>query len=259
MIDTHGHLNFEAFVEDYREVIARSEQGGIKAIVNVGSQFETSAKALRIAEESKICFASIGVHPIHSSGVQDLGKKEIFTKLSKLAENKKVVAIGETGLDYYHLPPDSPAEARQEQKELFRIHLEAAEKKKLPIILHCRNAYEDLLEILPKGTKGVIHCFCGSKEIAQKFLNLGFYIGFTGMITYPGNQFLEEAVKAVPLEKILAETDCPYLAPQAKRGERNEPLFVRYVILKIAEVLGLTLQQVEQATDQNARRLFELR
>jgi len=257
MTDTHGHLNFEAFEEDYQEVIKRSEQGGIKAIVNVGSQFETSAKAVKIAEENKICFASIGVHPIHSSGVQDLGKKEIFAKLSKLAENKKVVAIGETGLDYYHLPLDSPEEARQEQKELFKIHLEVAEKKKLPIILHCRDGYEDLLEVLPKGMKGVIHCFCGSKEIAQKFLNLGFYIGFTGMITYPGNQFLEEAVKAVPLEKILAETDCPYLAPQAKRGERNEPLFVRYVLLKIAEVLGLTLQQVEQATDQNARRLFK--
>lgn len=262
MIDTHAHLNFEAFKEDCKEVIKRSREGGVEAIINVGAQFKTSEKAIKIAKEHDICFASVGIHPIHTQDMEGMEEKEVLNKLSRLTQNKKVVAIGETGLDYYHLPSEALAKEVQEaQKKLFKIHLKLAHKRNLPVILHCRDAYEDMLEILkksPRVKRGVIHCFCGDLRIAQEFIDLGFYIGFTGMITYPGNEYLEEVIAKIPLKKILAETDCPYLPPQPKRGKRNESLFVRYVIEKIAKVRGLEFKEVDRATSQNAIKLFKL-
>ncbi len=263
MLDSHAHLNFDGFKQDYPEVIARSQAGGMEAIINVGAQFQSSAKAVAIANEHKICFASAGVHPIHWEDTERLSDQEILVRLKKLAQAKKVVAIGETGLDYFHLPKDKKerAKAIAQQKRLFGIHLDVCRKTKLALILHCRDAYKEMLAILAKAPikRGVIHCFCGDLDTAQKFLTLGFYIGFTGLITYPGNEYLKEVISAVPLEKILVETDCPYLPPQPMRGKRNEPLFVRYVLEHIAKVKGLTFGEVEIQTSKNAVKLFKLR
>jgi len=270
MIDTHSHLNFKDFNRDYREVIAEAEKSGVSAIINVGSDFATSEKAIKASQEEKICYAAVGVHPVHAQDAAALGETEIIARLEKLAKNKKVVAIGETGLDYYHLPQGGNEKIKMSQKRLFQIHLKLAHKLNLPLILHCRDAYEDLLEILRSAIEqsnngtmkqwsgGVIHCFCGSEEVAKKFLDLGFYLGFTGLITYPGNEYLAKIIATAPDDKILAETDCPYLAPQVKRGERNLPQYVKYVIEYMARARGADFKEMERATSENAKRLFGL-
>jgi len=271
MIDTHSHLNFKDFNRDYQEVIREAEENGVSAIINVGSDFATSEKAIKISQEKKICYAAVGVHPIHADRLVGRGEAEIFKELENLASKKKVVAIGETGLDYYHLPQNKSEseKAKAQQKRLFKIHLELARKLNLPLILHCRNAYEDLLRILEaqcsnltiqqfNNIRGAIHCFCGNLAAAKKFLDLGFYLGFTGLITYPGNEYLAEVIANVPGDKILAETDCPYLAPQEKRGERNLPHYVQYVIEYMAKTRGADFQEMERITNENAKKLFGL-
>jgi len=201
-------------------------------------------------------------------------------ELRKLARHSKVVAIGEIGLDYFHLdsdnrdirdiPDNETKQLKIRQKELFIAQLELAEELQLPVIIHCRDAYEDLLEIL-KGfdLRGVIHCFCGNRRQAKQFLDLGFYISFTGNITYSKKDDAEifQVIKEVPLERIMIETDCPFLAPASDcpiqdgpapmRGKRNEPLFVKYVAEKIAEIKKISLEEVEIATDENAGKLFK--
>ncbi|MDP2917964.1 MAG: TatD family hydrolase [bacterium] len=259
MFDTHSHLNFKDFNRDYPEVIAKAEKNGVSAIINVGADFATSEKAIKASQEKKICYAAIGIHPVHTQDAAALGETEIIARLEKLAENKKVVAIGETGLDYYHLPQGGNEKIKMSQKRLFQIHLKLAHKLNLPLILHCRDAYEDLLSIIKaqdSNLSGVIHCFCGSEEAAKKFLDLGFYLGFTGLITYPGNEYLAKIIATAPDDKILAETDCPYLAPQAKRGERNLPHYVKYVIEYMAKSRGVDFEEMERITSENAEKLF---
>lgn len=260
MIDTHSHLNFKDFNRDYPEVIAAAEKSGVSAMINVGSDFATSEKAIKISQDEKTCYAAVGVHPIHTDRLAGRGETEIFKELEKLARNKKVVAIGETGLDYFHLPQGGNKKIKISQKALFQIHLKLAHKLNLPLILHCRDAYEDMLDILVKAPikRGAIHCFCGNGEAAKRFLDLGFYIGFTGMITYHGNEYLAEVIRAVPQDKILAETDCPYLAPQIKRGQRNLPHYVQYVIEYMAKARGVDFKKMEEMTSENAERLFKL-
>lgn len=264
MIDTHAHLNFEAFQDDFSDVIKRSQAGGMRAVINVGAQFETSEKAVLIAQKHDLCFASVGVHPIHAQDTKALSSGQIKQRLKDLAQKAKVIAIGETGLDYYHLKTQGRKAEIAGQKRLFKIHLDLALRLKKPVILHCRDAYPETLNILQetieksrkRTIEGVLHCFCGSLETAQKFLDLGLHLGFTGLVTYPGNAYLREVIAGVPRDKLLVETDCPYLPPQAKRGERNEPLYVRYVLDYVAKVLGISFSDAEKQTDQNALRLF---
>lgn len=269
MIDTHAHLNFKDFDNDYLEVVKDSIKNGVEVVINIGSDFKTNEKAIKIAGENEICYAAVGIHPIHTDRVGGMKEKEIFEKLVNLAKGKKIVAIGETGLDYYHLPDEVNKKEMlmARQKELFKIHFKVAKKLNLPLILHCRDAYDDLLQIINETMKqwnneimrGVVHCFCGDLATAQYFLDLGFYLGFTGMVTYPGNENLSQVIREIPLEKILVETDCPYLAPQEKRGERNLPYYARYVIEYITQVKGLKFEEVERETTKNAAKLFQLR
>ncbi|MDD5627069.1 MAG: TatD family hydrolase [Patescibacteria group bacterium] len=268
MIDTHAHLNFKDFNEDYKQVIKDSIDNGVETIINVGSDFQTSEKAIKIAGENEICYAAVGIHPIHTDRVEGMQEEEIFEKLVNLAKGKKIVAIGETGLDYYHLPSEQKKKGKvtRAQKQLFQIHLNLARKTNLFLILHCRDAYDDLLQIINETIKqwnneimmGVVHCFCGSLEIARRFLDLGLYVGFTGMVTYPGNENLSQVIREIPLEKILVETDCPYLPPQEKRGERNLPYYVKYTIQKIAEMKGLDYKEMEKTLSKNATNAFNL-
>ena len=249
-IDTHAHLNFKAFNADWEQAISRAKENDIGAIINVGSNLETSKKAIEIAKISENVFAAIGLHPIH---VKDESFNDDFLKL---AEDKKVVAIGETGLDYYY-----DKSTKELQKEIFEKHLNLANRLSKSIILHSRDANEDILAVLMSHSplpKGVMHCFAGDWPMAKILLDMGLYISFTGLITFTKNYETFEVIKNMSLERLLLETDCPYMTPELYRGKRNEPAFVVEVARKITEIKKISLEKVAEQTSQNAKELFKL-
>ncbi len=277
LIDTHAHLNFNAFKDDLDEVIKRTLRENIW-LINVGSKYETSRKAVEIAERyEKGIYAAIGLHPIHletglvkiktdpeEGGFTAKGEDFDKEKYRELAKSKKVVAIGEIGLDYYYRPKTKKKlePFKEKQKEVLLKQLNLARELNLPVIFHCRMAHDDLIEIVnelqtehTKQLKGVIHCFTGKWRQAKKYLEMGFYLGFNGII-FKLN--LDKIIKKVPLEKILIETDCPYLTPPRAGKERNEPIFVRYIVEKLAEVKGLNYEEIAENTTRNARKLFNI-
>lgn len=239
IIDTHSHLNFKAFDNDRDEVIKRTQEQGVVCI-DVGTKYETSKHAVELAEKNENIYAAIGMHPIH------IGEEFDKTNYLELAKSSKVVAIGEIGLDNKFKD--------EKQEQVFLQQLDLAAELELPVIIHCRMAHEDVLEILQnRNLKGTIHCFTGSWEEAQKYLKLGFYLGINGIIF----KFdIDETIKRCPLDKILVETDCPYLTPPMAGVERNEPIFVKHVIQKIAEIKQISFEEVASATTQNAKMLF---
>ena len=250
--DSHAHLNFKPFQKDYHRIIERCFENNIW-LINAGSQYETSQRAVEIANEyEKGAWAAVGLHPA------DI-EKEVFNyqRYLTLAKNSnKVAAIGETGLDYFHNKKN-----KDRQKEILLKHLELAQEIKKPIIIHCREAHEDLLKLLASQSsnyklQGVIHCFTGDHQQAKRYLELGLLLGFTGIITY--SSAYDEIIKNLPLEKILIETDCPYLAPAPHRGQRNEPIYVKHIAQKIAEIRNLSLEEVAKQTSDNALNLFQI-
>lgn len=262
MIDTHAHLNFKAFKHDSAEVIRRSFAGGMKAIVIPGSNYSTSKRAVEIATNHNSCYAAVSLHPIHVT--KEPFDKEKYRTLIKL--NKETVkAIGETGIDLFHNPEDLAL-----QKQVFIQHLELAKEYSLPVVLHCRGSkqdskdgYKELLRIIFDNIalkpKGVMHCFQSDLDIAQQFLDLGFYLGFDGPITYKeASPDLLNAIKNISLGLMLLETDSPYLTPEPHRGERNEPLYVRFIAQKIAEIKNISFDDVIEATTKNAIQLFNI-
>lgn len=260
MIDTHAHLNFKSFEKDYQEVIKSNFEQGLKAVINIGTDLDSSKKAIQISKEFDNCYAAIGLHPIHVNKEDFVLEK--YQDLIK--ENKEnVKAIGETGLDYYQEKGFS-----EKQKEILLRHISLAQEFDLPLILHCRGskedphkAYQDLWELVSKQKyfKGVVHCFSSNWEKAKKFLKLGSYIGFTGPITFKNSDpELLEVVDKIPLDRVLLETDCPFLAPEPYRGERNEPIYIRFMAQKIAEIKGVTFEKVVEQTTINARNLFRI-
>ena len=274
LIDTHTHVNFNDFKSDSKEVIKRALDENIW-MINVGAEKKTSERAVKMAEEYKEgVYAAIGLHPSHlvEQDVEYKENEEIVKYKSKpeefdygfylnLAKNKKVVGIGECGLDYYRTSDES---FKEKQKEVFIKHLELAKEANKPIIIHCRNAHDDLLKILHLAVKppsGVMHFFTGTLEQAKKYIELGFYISFSGVITFPplrraGANAYNDVIKNIPLGKILIETDCPYAAPVPHRGKRKEPQYVKYVAHKIAELRGMSFEEVAEQTTINARKLF---
>jgi len=268
LVDTHSHLNFKAYEKDRDEVIQRTQKE-LVVCIDVGTKYETSKRAIELAKKYEGIYAAIGMHPIHIK--TDLLKLKLdpeegaftpFTeefnkeKYKELAKSKKVVAIGEIGLDYYYRPKSKTKLElfKQNQKQVFIEQLDLAQELDLPVILHCRMAHEDLLEILKaKPSRGVVHCFTGSWEQAQKYMDLGFYIGINGII-FKFN--IDEVIKKAPLDKILVETDCPYLTPPMAGVERNEPIFVKHIVQRIADLRGFTFDEVTLATAQNAKKLF---
>ncbi|HUT21930.1 MAG TPA: TatD family hydrolase [Candidatus Bipolaricaulota bacterium] len=277
IIDTHSHVNFKAFDKDRGEVMARAKEKKT-AMINVGSNFSTSQKAVELADARPNVFAAIGLHPVHlfeqifeeeGEKIKTSAENFDFAGFELLAGRSECVAIGETGLDYYHLNSRvSVAEQKETQKNLLIDHLELANGLHLPVILHCRgsqnspkDAYVDLIEILKKHEVkglGVLHCFAGDWQVAKEFLDLGFYLGFTGIITYSKSLELLEVVSKMPEDKILSETDCPYLTPAPYRGQRNEPIFVEYIIEKISALRKIEYVEAAELTFQNAKRLFNL-
>jgi len=268
LIDTHSHLSFKAYDKDRGEVVKRTQKEGVVCI-DVGTKYETSKNVVELAEKNEGIYAAIGLHPIH---VKDENfDKQKYKKLAlshKFTPSGKrgVVAIGEIGLDDKYPNPG--------QKDIFVQQLDLAKELNLPVIVHCRMAHTDVLDILksearnPKSEiRGVVHCFTGNWEEAQKYLNLGFYIGINGIIFSPfgrspvgGKLSLEDVVKLIPLDKILVETDCPYLTPSeaGPKEMRNEPIFVKYVAKKIAEQKGITFDEVASATTTNAKKIFKI-
>lgn len=276
LIDTHTHLNLEQFSGDYKEVIDRAFVSNVKAIINVGADMKSSRRAVEIADEiGDGIFATVGSHP-HDT------ENNVFNEVAftSLAENKKVVAIGECGLDY--ISSEIPRQAKldhvgdnidkEAQKKLLIRQIDIANRLAKPIVVHCReayggenraasSAYDDLISILtslPQMPRGVIHCYVGDWVHAQVFLKMGFYLSFTGIITFSKNDHIIETVEKTPLDKILIETDAPWLAPEPYRGQRNEPAYVIEVAKKVAQIKKIPLAEVEAQTTANAIKLFKL-
>lgn len=254
LIDTHVHLNFPEFREDMEAVINRAWDNNIAAVVNVGTDPETSKESVNLAQRYDGIYAAVGIHPHFADQYEGLANR-----LKALVKENKVVAIGETGLDYFR-----NLSRHDTQLVAFRSQLGLAIATKKPIILHCRDAYTEMLGILEADyvprlggrLPGVIHSFAAGPAYAQKFLKLGFYIGINNLVAYPKSVSLQESVKIVPLDRIVLETDCPYLPPQQLKGQRCEPIHVTEVARKIAELKGVSVKQVEEATAQNAKKVF---
>jgi TatD DNase family protein len=254
LIDTHAHLTFPEFKTDLPQVIERARAARVEAIINIALDDAAASEALRLAEEYPgYLFCAAGTHPHEASRWNDQADK----KLARLCQQKKIIAIGETGLDYhYKLSPE------ESQKVVFRRSLQLAQEFDLPAVIHSRDAAADTAAILREENrgklKGVLHCFAGNMELGKTALEMGLLISFTANITFPKAHDLRKAVEQIPLDKILIETDCPFLAPQAVRGKRNEPSYVGEVAARIAEIKNLSLEEVAIATTRNARRLFNL-
>jgi TatD DNase family protein len=247
-VDTHAHLEM---LEDVEVVIKRALAHGVSRVVAVSSNLESSRRTLEIARTFPQVFAAVGVHPHEALSLN----KEVLEELEKLSENQKVVAIGETGLDYHYM--NSP---REVQIASFKNHIELAKRLSLPLVIHVRDAHEDMVSILKEqiaeGVKGVIHCFTGDYLTANRYIDMGFYISFSGIITFKNADKIREAARIIPLERLLIETDSPYLAPFPFRGKRNEPAYVVYVAEKIAELRGELLEKIAEETTRNAKELF---
>ena len=252
LIDSHAHLDMEDFDTDRDLIIKRARQGGVNRIVTIGIDLASSRKAIEIAKKYDFIFASVGYHP-HNANEADVRD---LKKLRNLASESKVVAWGEIGLDFFrrHSPPDKQVQA-------FERQLDIAFELDLPVIIHDRDAHSDLLAILRKRKRlyrGVIHCFSGNYDFAMALIELGFFISFPGTVTYKNAVDTQTAASRIPLERLLVETDCPYLAPVPFRGKRNEPFYVKHTAEKIAQLRQIELGKLEDATSANAIRLFNL-
>jgi TatD DNase family protein len=250
LIDTHAHLQWPKFDEDRDEVVARAEETGVVAIVTLATDLQTSHKAIELAKKYPLVYAGVGIHPTDVAKA----KFEQLQEIAELAKHPKVVAIGETGMDFYR---DKTTGVVQEK--FFLAQLEMSVELDLPVVIHNREAGQAILKVLEKMPdlllKGVFHCFGEDVEYVQKVLDRGFHISFTGNLTYKKSP-LPEIAKAIPLDRLLLETDSPFMAPVPKRGKRNEPSCVRYIAEKHAEIRGLSVEEICCVTTANARELF---
>jgi TatD DNase family protein len=253
LIDTHAHLDFPEYDRDREQVIERSFQAGLSGIINIGIDLKTSLASVHLAETHPDIHAVVGYHPHEASRFDAVARH----KITALARHEKAVAIGEIGLDYYR--NHSPREAQQ---EAFRQQIRLARTVGLPMVIHIRNAYEDARVILTEEQAseigGVFHCYSGDEEMAKWAIDQNFFLSFTGVVTYPRNQALSIAA-AIPADRLLIETDCPFLPPVPYRGERNEPSFVRFIAETIAGARGMAVDELGEITTRNARRLFRVR
>jgi TatD DNase family protein len=254
--DTHAHLDDKQFNDDLEQVIEQSIYQGITAIVNVGITMQSSRRAIALAQKYPLIYASVGVHPHDAKSMKD---EKHWLELAELARQPRVVALGEMGLDYYHNFSEPKV-----QQEVFRRQLALAKKLELPVIIHDREAHQDILDILTAAAKednnltGVLHCFSGSWEMAKKCLELNFYISLAGPVTFANAVKPKEIAKKVPLDRLFIETDCPYLTPHPHRGRRNYPGYVKLVAEEIASLRGLAVEELAQATKENGFRLFNI-
>jgi TatD DNase family protein len=252
LVDSHAHLQWTSFDKDREKVINRAKEADVKYIVNIGYDLNGSKKAIELAEKHVGLYATIGIHPHNACEFNE----KVLDILRLLSENPKVIAIGEIGLDHYRnlSPKDS-------QQKAFETQLLLAQELELPVVIHDRDAHSDVLKTLSKfkgKLNGVMHCFSGSREMAEQCVKMGYYISFAGSVTFPNAHKLHETAKSIDLNKILIETDCPRLAPQEMRGKRNEPAFLPLTAEKIANLRGISLYELAEATTQNTKQIFQL-
>lgn len=253
IFETHAHYDDERFDEDRELLLASLRQKGISKVINVGASIETTKSTLALAEHYDFIYAAVGVHP---SDITDL-TEESLNWLAEQTRGKKTAAVGEIGLDYYW---DKEPEVQKRQRYWFMRQIELAKAANLPVIIHSRDAASDTMQIMREayalGVPGVIHCYSYSPEMALEFVKMEYYIGVGGVVTFKNARKLKETVETIPLESILLETDCPYMAPEPYRGKRNDSSYIPYVVSKIAEIKQVTTEMVEQVTWENAHRLF---
>lgn len=252
IIDTHAHYDDEQFDADREELLGSMEEGGIGLIVNVGSTVASWDKIVELTEKYPFVYGAVGVHPDEVGELDE----EKFLRMADLLELDKIVAVGEIGLDYYW-----DKEKHDLQKEWFVRQLDLAREKELPVIIHSREAAADTFDIMKRraaGMKAVIHCYSYSPEMAREYVKMGYYIGVGGVVTFKNAKKLKQVVEELPLESIVLETDCPYLAPEPFRGKRNSSLYLPYVAEKIAEIKGVSAEEVVRQTEENSRQLYRL-
>ena len=255
IFESHAHYDDSKFDDDREELLSTMQENGIEKIINIGCSIESCKSTLELTKQYPFVYGAMGIHP---SDIGDLNE-DTFLWLREQVKKEKVVAVGEIGLDYYW---DKEEEVQKNQRIWFRRQLELAKESNLPVIIHSRDAAADTMEIMKEayvqGIKGVIHCFSYSKEQAQEYVKMGYYIGVGGVVTFKNSRVLKEVVKVIPLEHIVVETDCPYLAPTPHRGKRNSSAYLPLVIEEIAKLKGITAEEVENATYENAQRLYGL-
>ncbi|MDD3254029.1 MAG: TatD family hydrolase [Lachnospiraceae bacterium] len=253
IFDTHVHYDDEAFQEDRDTVLKSLAEHGIEAVVNIGASIQTTKNTLQLMKQYPFVYGAVGVHPSETGELTE----PLMDWLRQVASEPKVVAIGEIGLDYYW---DEPA--REVQKHWFVRQLELARQVKLPVVIHSRDAAQDTLDIMKaehsEEIGGVIHCFSYGVELAREYLKMGFYLGIGGVVTFANAKKLKEVVEYMPAERIVLETDCPYLSPVPNRGKRNSSLNLPYVVDMIAQLKGMTPEEVIAVTSQNAKRMYRL-
>jgi len=251
IIDTHSHLDSKEFEKDLEQILINAQESGVQNIITVGTDLSSSKKTIELSEKHPWIYSSVGIHP-HE--VENL-TLENFKNIIEFTSHPRVRAVGETGLDYYY-----QYSTQETQIRWFREHIRLARTASLPLVIHSRNAKEETLLILEEEKAfevgGVLHCFTGDQEMAQKGIEMGFYISFSGIVTFPKAKEIQDVATTIPLDWILIETDCPFLTPVPHRGKRNEPRWVQLVASKLAELRGVSFEEMAKATTENALRLF---
>ncbi|MDE6698832.1 MAG: TatD family hydrolase [Lachnospiraceae bacterium] len=253
IFETHAHYDDERFDKDRDDIISSLPFKGINRVINVGASIESTRTTLELAKKYDFVYSAVGVHPSEIDGLND----ETFEWLRGVAGEEKTVAIGEIGLDYYW---EKDEQIRERQREWFKRQMQLARECKLPVIIHSRDAAEDTIQVMKdinaEEIPGVIHCYSYSKEMAREFVKMGYYIGVGGVVTFKNSKKLKETVEDISLERILLETDCPYMAPEPYRGKRNYSGYIPYVVAEIARIKNISEEEVIEKTYENAMRLF---
>ena len=255
LIDSHAHLDFDKFQDDFDGVLDRAREAGVVQIVTIGASdgFESNERAIAIAEAHPHIFATVGIHPHDASVASD----DIFARIREMADHPKVVAIGETGLDYHY--NNSPPEV---QRSVFRRFVQMAREVSMPIVIHTRDAEEDTVQILrEEGASevgGILHCFSGTRQLAEAGLELGFHVSLSGIVTFKKAKEIQEVAMTVPLDRLMVETDAPFLAPVPRRGRRNEPAYVAHTLRFIAGLRDMDPVELSRITTENTRRVYNL-
>ena len=251
LFDTHAHMNDPAFDSDREEMILGLKEKGVEYVMNVGCCLESSGDCIKLSEQYPFVYASVGTHPDSADEVNE----EVLEQYRRMAQHPKVMAIGEIGLDYYYetIP-------RQVQQKAFRMQLALAKELDMPVIVHERNAHDDGMRIVKefKGVTGVFHCYSGSAEMARQLVDMGWYIGFTGVLTFKNARKAVETAERIPLERIVLETDCPFMAPEPFRGKRNDPGYMYRMAERLAQIRGISVEKVHEVTMENAKRLYRI-
>ena len=251
LFDSHAHLNDEAFDQDRAELLETFRDAGVGLVMNAGCSLASSREGIALAEAYPWIYCSVGTHPDTADEVNE----EVLEVYRQMCSHPKVKAIGEIGLDYYY-----ETIHRDAQMRAFRMQMQLAEELDMPVIVHERDAHEDGMSIakeFPK-VKGVFHCYSGSAEMARQLVDMGWYIGFTGVLTFKNARKAVETAAAIPLERILLETDCPYMAPEPYRGKRNHPGYLPKMAEKLAQIRGIPVEEAIRATTENAKRLYRI-